>query len=176
MQYSVKAAFLDRDGVLNKDTGYVGSIADFQWQEGAKEALRILTKWEYTIIIVTNQSGVARGYYTEEAVRRLHHWLSVEAVRCGSRITAVYYCPYLPGAPIKAYDYDSDWRKPNPGMVLQACKDYAVERSWSFLIGDSPRDIECGKRARVDSYLFTGGSLADFVRNILKERKQSGRL
>ena len=113
-----RAVFFDRDGVLNVDKSYLGFIKDFEWMDGAKEALAYLTAEGYAIIVVTNQSGVARGYYTEDDVKTLHDWMCREAAAAGGTISAVYYCPYLEGAPIKAYDKKSDWRKPEPGMVL----------------------------------------------------------
>ena len=124
-----KAVFFDRDGVLNVDKSYLGFIKDFEWMDGAKEALAYLTRQGYAIIVVTNQSGVARGYYTEDDVKVLHDWMCQEAAKAGGIITAVYYCPYLEGAPVKAYDKKSDWRKPAPGMVLQAAKDYDIDAS-----------------------------------------------
>ena len=95
-----------------------------------------------------------------------------EAAAAGGTITAVYYCPYLEGAPIKAYDKKSDWRKPEPGMVLAAARDYDIDLSRSFMIGDMPRDVECGRRAGMDGYLFTGGRLDAFVKAIVTERKE----
>ena len=95
----------------------------------------------------------------------------LQTAKAGGIITAVYYCPYLEGAPVKAYDKKSDWRKPAPGMVLQAAKDYDIDLKQSFMIGDMPRDVECGQRAGMDGYLFTGGRLDDFVRAIVAERK-----
>ena len=166
-----KAVFFDRDGVLNVDKSYLGFIKDFEWMDGAKEALAYLTAEGYTIIVVTNQSGVARGYYTEDDVKTLHDWMCREAAAAGGTITAVYYCPYLEGAPIKAYDKKSDWRKPEPGMVLAAVRDYDIDLSRSFMIGDMPRDVECGRRAGMDGYLFTGGRLDAFVKAIVTERK-----
>ena len=166
-----KAVFFDRDGVLNVDKSYLGFIKDFEWMDGAKEALAYLTEEGYAIIVVTNQSGVARGYYTEDDVKVLHDWMCREAAKAGGIITAVYYCPYLEGAPVKAYDKKSDGRKPAPGMVLQAAKDYDIDLKHSFMIGDMPRDVECGQRAGMDGYLFTGGRLDDFVRAIVAERK-----
>ena len=139
-----KAVFFDRDGVLNVDKSYLGFIKDFEWMDGAKEALAYLTEEGYAIIVVTNQSGVARGYYTEDDVKVLHDWMCREAAKAGGIITAVYYCPYLEGAPVKKH---------------------------SFMIGDMPRDVECGQRAGMDGYLFTGGRLDDFVRAIVAERK-----
>ena len=168
-----KAVFFDRDGVLNVDKGYLSRIEDFQWIDGAKEALAMLTRLGYAIVVVTNQSGVARGYYTEADVQKLHAWMCQEAKRAGGVITAVYYCPYLEGAPLKAYDKQSDWRKPAPGMVLQAVKDYDIDMAQSFMIGDMPRDVECGERAGMQGYLFQGGRLDAFVRHIIEERKQS---
>lgn len=167
-----KAVFFDRDGVLNVDKSYLGFIKDFEWMDGAKEALAYLTKLGYAIIVVTNQSGVARGYYTEDDVKKLHKWMCAEAAKAGGIITAVYYCPYLEGAPVKQYDKKSDWRKPAPGMVLQAAKDYDLDLYHSFMIGDMPRDVECGQRAGMEGYLFSGGSLYDFVRNVIEGRKK----
>ena len=168
-----KAVFFDRDGVLNIDKGYLSRIEDFQWIPGAKEALAMLTQQGYMIIVVTNQSGVARGYYTEDDVKTLHTWMCQDVALSGGLITAVYYCPYLEGAPVKAYDKKSDWRKPAPGMVLQAMKDYDIDASQSFMIGDMPRDVECGERAGIQGYLFQGGRVDVFVRHIIEERKTS---
>lgn len=170
----MKAVFFDRDGVLNVDAGYVYKKEDFVWTKGAREALAWLTDAGYAVFIVTNQSGVARGYYTEEEVRRLHDWLCAEAKAAGGAITAVYYCPYLEGAPVKAYDRRSSWRKPEPGMILQAFADFDIDKAQSFLIGDSPRDLEAARRAGLDGYLFTGGSLKDFVVHIAEERHKGG--
>lgn len=164
-----KAVFFDRDGVLNVDKGYLSRIEDFEWIDGAKEAISWLTAQGYVVIVVTNQSGVARGYYTEDDVKRLHAWMCQQAEAAGGTITAVYYCPYLEGAPIEAYDKKSSWRKPEPGMILQAATDWNIDLSASVMIGDMPRDVECGERAGVPSYLFTGGSLLEFVRQIIKE-------
>ena len=173
---SGKAVFFDRDGVLNKDAGYVGRREDFIWIDGAKEALAYLKKKEYLVVVVTNQSGVARGYYSEADVVSLHDWMCREVAAAGGVVTAVYYCPYLEGAPVAAYNRRSDWRKPAPGMVLQAIHEYDIDRSGSFLIGDSPRDIACAEAAGIDGYLFTGGRLDRFVEAVVKERSSFGRL
>ncbi len=165
-----RAVFLDRDGVLNVDTHYLHRIADVIWVPGAKEAVALLTRLEYDLFIVTNQSGVARGYYTEEDVQLLHEWMCQQLAGAGGKITAVYYCPFLEGAPVEKYNKKSNWRKPAPGMILQAARDYPVDLSRSFMIGDGVRDIECAHAAGIDGYLFQGGRLDDFVRKILEVR------
>ena len=165
-----KAVFLDRDGTLNVDKGYLYRIADFEWMPGALAGLKRLHDLGYLLIVVTNQSGVARGYYTEEDVKRLHQWMCADAAKAGVPITACYYCPYLPGAPVAAYDRDSDWRKPKPGMVLQALKEYDIDPAASLRIGDKERDVACGEGAGVKGYLFTGGNFDAFVHSVLAER------
>lgn len=165
-----RAVFLDRDGVLNVDTHYLHRIADVIWVPGAKEAVALLTRLEYDLFIVTNQSGVARGYYTEEDVQLLHEWMCQQLAGAGGKITAVYYCPFLEGAPVEKYNKKSSWRKPAPGMILQAARDYPVDLSRSFMIGNGVRDIECAHAAGIDGYLFQGGRLDDFVRKILEVR------
>lgn len=168
-----KAVFFDRDGVLNVDTDYLYRIEDFRWIEGAKEALSYLTKKGYLIFVVTNQSGVGRGYFTEADVNRLHAWMCREAKAAGGIITDVYYCPYIEGAKVKEYDKKSYWRKPEPGMVLAAAKDYDVDLSKSYMIGDRSRDVECAENAGMQGYLFTGGRLDTFVQSIEEKRERS---
>lgn len=165
-----KAVFFDRDGTLNVDKGYLSKQADFQWIPGAKAALRRLHDLGYLLIVVTNQSGVGRGYYTEDDVQALHRWMGDELAKAGAPLTACYYCPYLPGAAVAAYDLVSNWRKPAPGMVLQALADYDIDPAQSFLIGDAARDVECAVRAGVAGYRFTTDNLDTFVQAILAER------
>ena len=102
-----RAVFLDRDGVLNVDTHYLHRISDVIWVPGAKEAVSLLTRLDYQIFIVTNQSGIARGYYTESDVQILHQWMCQQISEAGGRITAVYYCPFLEGAPLEKYNKKS---------------------------------------------------------------------
>ena len=165
-----KLCLLDRDGVLNADTDYLYKIEDVAWVLGSKEAVALLNRAGYRVVVVTNQSGVARGYFTEEDVRTLHAWMGEEIKQAGGEIAAFYYCPHLPGAPIKTYDRQCDCRKPEPGMIRQALAEWQVLPRNAFLIGDSLRDIEAAEKAGVKGYLFTGGNLAAFVRRILEER------
>lgn len=165
-----KAVFFDRDGVLNKDKHYLFRIADMEWIPGAREALAWLHTHGWKIIVVTNQSGVARGYYTEEDVHRLHDFMASEAEKAGGVIDDFFYCPHLKGAPVKAYDKDCSCRKPAPGMILQAMKKHRLLPAECFLIGDGARDVEAARRAGIQGFLFTSVRLDDFLQACLKQR------
>ena len=139
-----KVLFLDRDGVINKDVSYLYKIADLQWVDGAKEALKLAHDSGYELIVVTNQSGVARGYYKETDVQILHDYMGNELFKAGAPILHFYYCPHH--------------------------KDGTVERyaEHSFLIGDSQRDVDAAEAAGIKGYLFTESNLLHFMKKILK--------
>lgn len=167
MFMKAKAVFFDRDGVLNEDVAYLYKIEDLRWVEGAREAVAYLTRLGYEIFIVTNQSGIARGYYTVADMERLHDYMRQELAGCGGKITAIYYCPHHPEGSVPEYSISCDCRKPKPGMLLQALHDHHVDKEQSFLIGDSPSDVEAAEAAGIRGYLFKGGSLLDFVQNLI---------
>lgn len=166
-----KAVFFDRDGVLNVDSGYVHCPKDFQWIDGAEEAIAYLNSRHWLVIVVTNQSGVARGYYTEKDVQNLHQYMNDMLKKKGGWIDAFYYCPYLKGATIPEYDRDSEDRKPRPGMILKGLKKYNVPLSRAFLYGDGERDIEAAHRAGIQGFLFSSHNLFDFVKSTLPKIK-----
>jgi D,D-heptose 1,7-bisphosphate phosphatase len=157
------AVFLDRDGVLNRDKGYVGSIDRFEWMPGAREAVKRLNDAGAYVFIVTNQAGVARGFYDEMAVITLHEQVQTELGVVGAHIDDIRYCPYHPDGTVAAYARSSDWRKPAPGMLLDLMKHWPVAVSHSCLVGDQPSDIAAATSAGVKGHLFDGGRLDAFV-------------
>lgn len=163
-----KLCLLDRDGVLNVDKAYLHRVEDVEWEPGCLETLAWLKGQGYQVAVVTNQSGVARGYFTEADVVKLHAWMQTEAERAGGAIAAFYYCPHLPGAPVKEYDVNCACRKPKPGMILQALQDFGVQPEDAFLVGDSLRDVEAAEAAGVRGFLYQGGSLLAFVQKVLQ--------
>ena len=161
------AAFLDRDGVLNVDHEYVSKPSDFEWIAGARDAIRYLNAAGYLTVIVTNQSGIARGFHTESQFQALHRWIDESLRASGAHIDAVYFCPHLPNAALPMYRQDCQCRKPRPGMILQAIRDLNIDPASSFLIGDRENDCAAATAASVPCHLFTGPDLLDFVRDIV---------
>ena len=163
----LKAAFFDRDGVLNVDKSYLYKIEDLEWIDGAKEALAYLTQQGYTVFVVTNQSGIARGYYTVDDMNKLHNYMAQQVAAAGGKIEKFYYCPHLPEGKIAEYAVECDCRKPKPGLILRAFEEYDIDKDAAFLIGDKPRDVESAEAAGIKDYLFSGGNLLNFVKEIV---------
>ena len=165
------AAFLDRDGVVNFDDGYVGTRERFRWIPGAAAAIQKLNEAGYFVFIASNQSGVARGLYSEQQLNELDSWMRAQLAADGARIDDVRYCPFHPDGSVADYRRDSDWRKPAPGMILDLMRCWPVERAGSFLIGDKPSDMQAAQNAGITGYLFSLGNLADFVAQCLSNQR-----
>lgn len=162
-----KVAFFDRDGVLNVDKSYLYKIEELEWIEGTFEAMAYLKEKGYLVLVVTNQSGIARGYYTVDDMNKLHQHMQEQVAQNGGKIEKFYYCPHLKDGGVAEYAVDCDCRKPKPGLILQAMAEYEVDTENSFLIGDKPRDVESAEAAGLKGYLFEGGSLYKFVQEIV---------
>jgi D-glycero-D-manno-heptose 1,7-bisphosphate phosphatase len=153
----VRAVILDRDGVLNVETGYLYRTEDLAWIPGAPEAVRALNEAGFVVVVVTNQAGVARGYYTEADVHRLHGFMQARLAEAGARIDAFYYSPYHPDAAVEAYRRESDCRKPATGLFARAVHDWHIDPARSFVVGDKNTDIEPGRALGMTTLLVETG-------------------
>jgi D-glycero-D-manno-heptose 1,7-bisphosphate phosphatase len=168
MTSGLPAVFLDRDGVLIEDTGYPHLEADLRIVPGAPEAVRRLNQLGYLCVIVTNQSGVARGLFTEDQMKAFNAVIVRRFAAKGAVIGPVYACPFHAEGRVEGYIHpDHPDRKPNPGMILRAIADHNIDPAKSFMIGDQPSDMEAARRAGVPGFRFEGGDLNDFVRELL---------
>lgn len=160
----VSAVILDRDGVLNVDHGYVGSVERLEWIAGARRAVARLNAAGVLAIVATNQSGVARGYFDMAAVDALHAAMAADLAADGARLDAIYVCPFHEDAVVEAFRAaDHPDRKPNPGMILAALADFSLDPAAVILVGDKQSDLEAARRAGVRGELFGGGDLEAFL-------------
>lgn len=166
------AAFLDRDGVLNIDTGYVHKPSELALIEGAGAAIARLNRCGYLVIVVTNQSGVARGYFTIEEMDRFHDHLRRALAAEGGVIDAIYACPYHPDAPLQEWRADHEDRKPRPGMIVKAMAAWPVRAEGSFLVGDKQSDVDAAAAAGIAGHLFGGGNLDEFIAPLVRAPKE----
>ncbi|WP_409438878.1 D-glycero-beta-D-manno-heptose 1,7-bisphosphate 7-phosphatase [Psychromonas sp. GE-S-Ul-11] len=158
MSKSKPAVFLDRDGVINKDNGYVSESDDFEFLEGAIEACIALKKKGYLLVVVTNQSGIARGYFSEEQFHTLTEWMDWSMADRGVDLDGIYYCPHHSEAGIGEFKIDCECRKPKPGMLSNAIDDLSIDVENSILVGDKVSDIQAGIAAGVKTnYLVRTG-------------------
>jgi D-glycero-D-manno-heptose 1,7-bisphosphate phosphatase len=157
------AVFLDRDGTIIEDTGYIDSPERVRLLPGAASALRELREAGYRVVVVSNQSGVARGHFDEATLLKVHQRMEELLNQEGVQLDATYYCPFLegPAATVSEYRQESDLRKPEPGMLLRACDELDIDLARSWMIGDSPRDVEAGRRAGCRTILLSANGLPD---------------
>tara|TARA_B100000575_G_C22757296_1_gene451139 strand:+ start:84 stop:638 length:555 start_codon:yes stop_codon:yes gene_type:complete len=168
MQNKKPALFLDRDGVINIEKNYVHKIEDFIFIDGIFELIKTAKNRGYYIIVITNQAGIARGYYSDEDFHILNNWMLNYFQLKGAGIDKVYYCPHHPQYGRGLYKKDCSNRKPNPGMILDAVKDFNIDVRKSILIGDKQTDIDAGFNAKVGKNIFFGNPPnIDFEHNLL---------
>jgi D-glycero-D-manno-heptose 1,7-bisphosphate phosphatase len=160
---SRKAAFIDRDGVLNEERAFVHRAEDFVFVPGAVQALRALQSAGYLLVVVTNQSGIARGLYSEADYQALTRHMCERLESEGIHLDAVEYCPHLPDAPVEHYRLECDCRKPRPGMLNRAIRALEIDPRASFLVGDRLSDIQAGRAAGIGRCFLvrTGYPLAE---------------
>jgi D-glycero-D-manno-heptose 1,7-bisphosphate phosphatase len=171
MTFALKGAVIfDRDGVLNKDVGYAHRPDQIEWVEGAIAAVKAVNDAGLFAFVATNQSGVARGYYTEADVEALHAWMNAELAKHGARIDAFAYCPHHAEATVDGYRRDCDFRKPGPGMILSLLRRFPIDPARAVMIGDNASDMAAAEAAGIVGVRFGGGSvlvaLATYIPNL----------
>ena len=167
------AVFFDRDGTINIDKGYVHRPNDLVFVAGAIAAIKRVNKLGYYAFLATNQSGIARGYYTEADMHAFHEHLQRQLYAAGAHLDDIRYCPHLPDAPIPAYKRKSDWRKPAPGMFLDLMRAWPVLRDKSFVVGDKEIDMQAAQAAGLRGLRFQGGSLDEFLAPYLMRDRET---
>lgn len=161
-----KAIFLDRDGTINVEKHYLHKIEDFEFLPGVINGLNMLQDAGYLLVIITNQSGIGRGYYTEDDFHKLNDWMLHELKNNGINISKVYYCPHLPDAAIEEYRKDCECRKPKLGMYNQAIKDLNISLDGSYAIGDKIRDCAICKDTQCKGYLIAESEKPEIIQDV----------
>ncbi len=173
--YSSKAVFLDRDGTIIVDKDYLKTPEEVELIPGTIEAIKLFNTLKLPVVVISNQSGVARGYFSEEDVQRVNHRLQSLLQSKGARVDKIYYCPHYPEGVVEKYSVECDCRKPKPGMILKACRDLGITPDGSFVVGDKDSDIILGRAVNALTILVLTGKgetavqKPDFVaKNILE--------
>lgn len=145
------------------DKGYVYRIEDLEWVPGAMEAIRYFNEQSRLVIVITNQSGIARGFYTEEDMLSLHRYINDQLQKQGAHIDAFYYCPHHADGSHAKYSIACDCRKPQPGMILRAMKEWQIDSKTAFMVGDKESDVKAAQAAGIQGYRFLDGNLYDYL-------------
>jgi D-glycero-D-manno-heptose 1,7-bisphosphate phosphatase len=149
------AVFIDRDGTISEEVGYVNHPSRFRLFPYSSEAIRILNNNDWLAILVTNQAGVARGYFSEDVINKVHQQLKVDLQ--DARLDGIYYCAHHPSVGEPPYRYDCDCRKPKPGLIDRAAQEFDIDRSASWMVGDRYGDVELARNAGLRSALVLSG-------------------
>lgn len=168
-----RALFLDKDGVINVDHGYVCTPERTEFIDGIFDLCRVATQQGYLNVVITNQAGIARGYYTEQAFLDYMEWVHSEFRKYDAQIDAVYYCPHHPVHGLGKYLQDCDCRKPKPGMMLKAAQDLHLDLTASVLVGDKASDTEAGRAAGVGTLIElpipSGGASRSLIPTVVQQ-------
>jgi D-glycero-D-manno-heptose 1,7-bisphosphate phosphatase len=164
MEEKNRAVFMDRDGTINEEVGYLSRMEDLRIYPQAYEAIRMIIAGGMKAVVVTNQSGIARGYFTEDFVRSVHERINEQLLAAGAHIDGFYVCPHHAVHGNGIYKQDCNCRKPRPGLLLQAAAEMNIDLTRSYMIGDMLKDIEAGKKAGVKSILVKTGYGSNIVR------------
>ncbi|MFA5113820.1 MAG: D-glycero-beta-D-manno-heptose 1,7-bisphosphate 7-phosphatase [Candidatus Margulisiibacteriota bacterium] len=157
MQGTSRAVFVDRDGTIIEDSGYISTPKEVHFLPGSIEALRQLNQAGFKVIVITNQSGVARGFFSEDMVQTIDKFIHKQVLSGGGHIDAFYYCPHHPEHGVYPYRQECACRKPSPGMIKQAAQDHHLDLGRSFMVGDHSCDVRAGKTAGVRTvFVLTG--------------------
>ena len=152
-----RAVFMDRDGTISEEVGYINHPSRYRVFPYAAEAVRLLNEAGWLAILVTNQAGVARGYFTEDLIEAVHDVLKLELEHDGARLDAIYYCAHHPTVGELPYRFDCDCRKPKPGLIIRAAADFDIDLAQSWMIGDRHSDIELARNAGVHAAFVLSG-------------------
>lgn len=170
-------AFLDRDGVINSsrpNNGYIGSLKHFKWVPGAIKAIKLLNDKNYKVVVVTNQSGIARGFFTTKDVKAIHSYIQKKLKENEAKIDKFYFCPFHKDGIIKRFKKNSSLRKPNIGMFLLAKKRWNIDYKNSLMIGDQKTDLQFAINAKIKGYFFNQKNLYKFIKTkIFKKTSNS---
>lgn len=164
-----KAVFIDRDGTITKDVPFCSRPEDLELVDGAAQSIKKLNDAGFLVIMITDQSGIGRGYFTEDTLNKIHKKMKQDLAKKGARVDGIYYCPHHP-------DDNCDCRKPKTGLIKKALQDFDISLSGSYVIGDRPRDVELAERIggipiKVDNLSSDGISFNDAVTRIFKNEK-----
>jgi D-glycero-D-manno-heptose 1,7-bisphosphate phosphatase len=167
-----RAVFLDRDGTIVRDVDYLTEVGQLEILPGVPDALRLLREAGFLLLVVTNQSAIARGWLTEEALAAIHAELNRRLEAEGARIDGFYHCPHLPDGTVPAYACECTCRKPRPGLIERAAREWQADLARSYVVGDSERDVEAGRRAgcvalRIGTGAGTVSDLREAARRIV---------
>ncbi|HLN99377.1 MAG TPA: HAD family hydrolase [Pyrinomonadaceae bacterium] len=152
-----RAVFMDRDGTISEEVGYINHPSRFRLFSYTAEAIKLLNENDWLAIVITNQAGVARGYFTEEMIQAVHADMTAELTRQGGKIDAIYYCAHHPSVGEPPYRFDCDCRKPKPGLISRAAQEFSVDLGQSWMVGDRYSDIELARNAGVKSMFVLSG-------------------